>query len=53
MIAGGKGKKSSSPRSEIPKLALCTNMTGEKISDLLYANEKTAKVDNSETGYEF
>jgi hypothetical protein len=54
MIAGGKGKKSSSARSEIPKLALCTNMTGKKISDLLYANKMAAKVDNSavQDGYD-
>lgn len=47
MIAGGKGKKSLSSRSQIPNLAISANMSGKKISDLLYADKITAKVDNS------
>ena len=47
MIAGGKGKKSLSSRSQIPNLAISANMAGKKISDLLYADKITAKVDNS------
>lgn len=47
MIAGGKGKKSISTRSQIPNLATIANMTGKKISDLVYADKMTVKVDNS------
>ena len=47
MIAGGKGKKSISTRSQIPNLATIANMTGNKIADLIYADKMTAKVDNS------
>jgi len=47
MIAGGKGKKSSSQRSEIPKLAQYSNMPHKKISDLLYASKISAKLDNT------
>ena len=47
MIAGGKGKKSSSQRSEIPKLAQYSNMPHKKISDLLYASKISAKIDNT------
>lgn len=54
MIAGGKGKKSLATRSQIPNLATSVNMTGEKISDLLYADKMAAKVDNSavQDGYD-
>lgn len=47
MIAGGKGKKSSSPKSEIPKLAQYSNMPHKKISELLYASKISAKLDNT------
>ena len=47
MIAGGKGKKSSSQRSEIPKLAQYSNMPHKKISHLLYASKISAKIDNT------
>jgi hypothetical protein len=54
MIAGGKGKRSLSSRSQIPNLAISANIPGTKISDLLYANKITAKVDNSavQDGYD-
>lgn len=48
MIIGGKGKKSSLPNSEIPKLAQSINMNGKCRSDLLYASKMAAKVDNGE-----
>jgi hypothetical protein len=47
MISGGKGKKSSLPKSEIPKLAERTNIPGKKISDLVYASKMATKVDNT------
>src|ERR1044071_8021093 len=47
MIAGGKGKKSIATRSQIPNLATIANMNGKRISDLLYADKMTAKVDTS------
>jgi hypothetical protein len=47
MIAGGKGKKSLSSRSVIPILATSANMTGKKISNLVYADKIAAKVDNT------
>ena len=47
MIAGGKGKKSLATRSQIPNLAVCANMSGKKISELLYADKMATKVDNS------
>ena len=47
MIAGGKGKKSLATRSQIPNPATSVNMTGEKISDLFYADKMVAKTDNS------
>ena len=54
MIAGGKGKKSISTRSQIPNLATIANMTDRKISDLVYADKMTAKIDNSavQDGYD-
>jgi hypothetical protein len=54
MIAGGKGKKSISTRSQIPNLATIANMNGKRISDLLYADKMTAKVDTSavQDGYD-
>ena len=54
MIAGGKGKKSISTRSQIPNLATVANMNGKKISDLVYADKMTAKIDNSavQDGYD-
>lgn len=47
MISGGKRKKSSSPRGEIPKLAQYSNMPHKKISQLLYASKISAKLDNT------
>jgi hypothetical protein len=47
MISGGKGKKSSLPKREIPKLAEGTNIHSKKISDLVYASKMAAKVDNT------
>jgi uncharacterized protein len=54
MIAGGKGKKSLSSRSQIPNLATNANMTGKKISDLLYADKMVARIDKSavQDGYD-
>ena len=46
MIAGGKGRKSISSRSQIPSLATIANMTGKKIADLLYADKMAARIDN-------
>ena len=46
MITGGKGKKSSLPKNEIPKLAQSINMDGKRSSNLLYASKMAAKVDN-------
>ena len=54
MITGGKGKKSSLPKSEIPKLAQSINMNGKRSSNLLYASKMAAKVDNGavQDGYD-
>ena len=46
LISGGKGKKSSLPKNEIPKLAQSVNLNGKRGSDLLYASKMAAKVDN-------
>lgn len=46
MIAGGKGRKSLSSRSQIPNLATISNLTGKKISDILYADKMAARIDN-------
>lgn len=47
-IAGGKGKRSTATKIEIPRLAeKHYNLSTEKISRLLYASKMSAKVDNS------
>ena len=47
-IAGGKGKKSTTTKNEIPKLAEKNyNLSSSKINDLLYASRMAAKVDNA------
>ena len=47
-IAGGKGKRSTTTKIEIPRLAEKNyNLSTEKISRLLYASKISAKVDNS------
>jgi hypothetical protein len=47
-IAGGKGKKSTTTKKDIPELAeKYYNLSSAKINDLLYASRITAKVDNA------
>lgn len=47
-IAGGKGKKSSQTKNEIPILAeKYYNLSSNKIDSLLYASRMAAKVDNA------
>jgi uncharacterized protein len=47
-IAGGKGKKSTTVKDDIPKLAETHyNLSSIKINDLLYASRMAAKVDNA------
>jgi len=46
LISGGKGKRSSLPKNEIPKLAQSVNLNGKHGSDLLYASKMAAKVDS-------
>ncbi len=47
-IAGGKGKKSTETKNDIPKLAeKHYNLSSAKISRLLYASKMAAKVDNA------
>jgi hypothetical protein len=46
-IAGGKGKKSTATKSEIPQLAESFNLSSRKIDDILYASRMAAKVDNA------
>jgi hypothetical protein len=47
-VAGGKGKKSTTTKDDIPKLAeKHYNLSSTKINDLLYASRMTAKVDNA------
>lgn len=47
-IAGGKGKRSTATKIEIPRLAeKHYNLSNQKISRLLYASKMSAKVDNS------
>ena len=47
-LAGGKGRKSTEAKYEIPKLAESHyNLSSEKINNLLYASRIAAKVDNS------
>jgi hypothetical protein len=47
-IAGGKGKKSTTTKNDIPKLAeKHYNLSSVKINDLLYASRMAAKIDNA------
>lgn len=47
-IAGGKGKKSTTTKNDIPKLAeMHYNLSSAKINDLLYASKMAAKIDNT------
>jgi len=47
-IAGGKGKKSTETKNEIPKIAERNyNLSSAKIDNLLYASRMTAKVDSA------
>jgi uncharacterized protein len=47
-IAGGKGKKSTQTKNEIPALAeKYYNLSSNKIDSLLYASRMAAKVDNA------
>ena len=47
-IAGGKGRKSTEAKYDIPKLAESHyNLSSEKINNLLYASRIAAKVDNA------
>ena len=47
-IAGGKGKKSTQTKNEIPTLAeKYYNLSSNKIDSLLYASKMAAKVDNA------
>ena len=47
-IAGGKGKKSTTTKHDIPKLAeKHYNLSSAKINDLLYASRMAAKIDNA------
>lgn len=48
LIAGGKGKKSSQTKNEIPILAeKYYNLSSNKIDSLMYASKMAAKVDNA------
>ncbi len=47
-IAGGKGKKSTETKNDIPRLAeKHYNLSSAKISRLLYASKMAAKIDNA------
>ena len=46
-IAGGKGKKATQTKNDIPKLAERNNLSSARIDDLLYASRMAAKVDNA------
>lgn len=47
-IAGGKGRKSTSTKYDITRLAeVQYNLSSDKIDNLLYASRITAKVDNA------
>jgi hypothetical protein len=46
-IAGGKGKKATQTKKDVPKLAeRYYNLSSTKIDDLMYASRMAAKVDN-------
>ena len=47
-VAGGKGRKSTEAKYDIPKLAESHyNLSSSKIEDLIYASKMAAKVDNA------
>lgn len=47
-IAGGKGKKSTATKNDIPELAeKYYNLSSIKINELLYASRMAAKIDNA------
>jgi uncharacterized protein len=46
-VAGGKGKKSTSARTDIPRLAQNFGLSSAKIDSLLYASKMAAKVDSA------
>jgi hypothetical protein len=47
-VAGGKGRKSTEAKSDIPKLAeKHYNLSSDKIDRLLYASKMAAKIDNA------
>jgi hypothetical protein len=47
-IAGGKGKKATQAKNDIPKLAeRFYNLSSTTIDDLMYASRMAAKVDNA------
>src|SRR5437899_3641833 len=45
-MAGGKGKKSTSAKTDIPLLAQSSGLSSGKIDSLLYASRMAAKVDS-------
>jgi len=47
LIAGGKGKKSTSAKTDIPLLADDFGLSSAKIDSLLYASRMSAKVDSA------
>jgi uncharacterized protein len=48
-VAGGKGRKSTETKNDIPRLAeRHYNLSSTKINNLLYASRTAAKVDNAE-----
>src|SRR3989441_10481184 len=46
-MAGGKGKKSTSAKTDIPLLAQSSGLSSAKIDSLLYASRMAAKVDSA------
>jgi hypothetical protein len=46
-IAGGKGKKSTSAKTDVPMLGEYFGLSSAKIESLLYASKMTAKVDSA------
>ena len=47
LMAGGKGKKSTSAKTDIPLLAQSSGLSSAKIDSLLYASRMAAKVDSA------
>ena len=47
-VAGGKGKKATQTKNDIPRLAeRGYNLSSTKIDDLMYASRMAGKVDNA------